>query len=152
VTVVTINVNDHTPGPPLLTTLGCGRSHGRMTAVTGIGQLHVSVSDLDASRRFYRDVLGLPHLFDAPGMAFFDAGGVRLYLARPEDERFRSRPVVYYRVADIDSAFAGLVERGAPVIGEPRVVHDDGTSALWVGFVSDPDGTPVAVMEERPHA
>ena len=120
-----------------------------MTAVTGIGQLHVSVSDLEASRRFYRDVLGLPHLFDAPGMAFFDAGGVRLYLSRPEDERFRSRPIVYYRVQDVDSAFAELVQRGAPVISQPPVVHDDGTAALWMAFVADPDGTPVAVMEER---
>jgi methylmalonyl-CoA/ethylmalonyl-CoA epimerase len=122
-----------------------------MTSVTGIGQLHVSVSDLEASRRFYRDVLGLQHLFDAPGMAFFDVGGVRLYLAQPEDERFRSRPVVYYRVDDVESAFAGLVERGAPVVAKPHVVHDDGTAALWMGFVADPDGTPVAVMEERPH-
>jgi catechol 2,3-dioxygenase-like lactoylglutathione lyase family enzyme len=123
-----------------------------MTVVTGIGQLHISVSDLDVSRRFYRDVLGLPHLFDAPGMAFFDAGGVRLYLARPEDERFRSRPIVYYRVDDVDSAFAQLVERGAPAISGPHVVHDDGKAALWMAFVTDPDGTPVAVMEERSHA
>ena len=122
-----------------------------MTAVTGIGQLHVSVSDLEASRRFYRDVLGLPHLFDAPGMAFFDAGGVRLYLSRPEDERFRSRPIVYYRVEDVGSAFAQLVQRGAPVISQPHVVHDDGTAALWMAFVEDPDGTPVGVMEEREH-
>ena len=122
-----------------------------MTAVTGIGQLHVSVSDLEASRRFHRDVLGLPHLFDAPGMAFFDAGGVRLYLSRPEDERFRSRPIVYYRVADVGSAFAQLVQRGAPVISQPHVVHDDGTAALWMAFVEDPDGTPVGVMEEREH-
>ena len=122
-----------------------------MTVVTGIGQLHVSVSDLEASRRFYRDVLGLPHLFDAPGMVFFDAGGVRLYLSQPEDERFRSRPVVYYRVADVDAAFAQLVQRGAPVISTPHVVHDDGTAALWMAFVEDPDGTPVGVMEERKH-
>ena len=122
-----------------------------MTAITGIGQLHVSVSDLEASRRFYRDVLGLPHLFDAPGMAFFDAGGVRLYLSRPEDERFRSRPIVYYRVEDVGSAFAQLVQRGAPVISQPHVVHDDGTAALWMALVEDPDGTPVGVMEEREH-
>lgn len=121
-----------------------------MTAVTGIGQLHVSVSDLDASRRFYRDVLGLRHLFDAPGMAFFDAGGVRLYLTRPEDERFRSRPVVYYRVDDVDGAYAQLVERGAPIVSPPHVVHDDGTAALWMAFVADPDGNPVGLMAERP--
>lgn len=120
-------------------------------APVGIGQLHVSVSDLDASVQWYRDVLGLPHLFTVPGqpMAFLDAGGVRLYLGVPEDERFRSRPVVYYRVDDVDASFAAVRGRGAHVISEPRVVHRDDASELWVAFVADPDGTPVALMQER---
>ena len=48
----------------------------------GIGQLHITVSDLETSVAFYRDVLGLPHLFTVEGqpMAFFQAGAVRLYL------------------------------------------------------------------------
>jgi predicted enzyme related to lactoylglutathione lyase len=117
----------------------------------GIGQLHVSVSDLDESVRFYRDVLGLEHLFTVPGqpMAFFDTGGVRLYLGVPEDERFRSRPVVYYRVADVEKAFAGVVERGAQRISSPHLVHRDEGTELWMAFVADPDGTPVGLMEER---
>jgi predicted enzyme related to lactoylglutathione lyase len=119
--------------------------------VQGIGQLHVSVSDLDESVRFYRDVLGLRHLFTVPGqpMAFFDAGGVRLYLGVPENERFRSRPVVYYRVADVERSFAEVVERGAGQISSPHLVHRDGGTELWMAFVADPDGTPVGLMEER---
>ena len=118
----------------------------------GIGQLHISVSDLEESVRFYRDVLGLTHLFTVPGqpMAFFDAGGVRLYLGVPEDERFRSRPVVYYRVGDVDAAMAEVTDRGAKQISGAHVVNRDGDTELWMAFVADPDGTPVGLMEERP--
>lgn len=121
------------------------------SGIAGIGQLHISVSDFEESVRFYRDVLGLEHLFTVPGqpMAFFDAGGVRLYLGVPEDERYRSRPVVYYRVADVDEAFAGVTGRGAERLSSPHVVHRDKGTELWMAFVTDPDGTPVGLMEER---
>ena len=68
-------------------------THGRPT----VGQIHITVTDLDRAVEFYRDVLGLEHLFTVAGqpMAFFDAGGVRLYLGRTEDKRFVSRPTIY---------------------------------------------------------
>ncbi len=118
---------------------------------TGILQIHVSVTDIERSVAFYRDVLGLRHLFTVQGqpMAFFDAVGVRLYLAVPEDERFRSRPVVYYGVADLDDAYETAVARGAEGISGPRLVHSDGTTELWIAFVQDPDGTPIGLSQER---
>ena len=117
----------------------------------GVGQLHISVTDLEESVRFYRDVLGLRHLYTVPGqpMAFFDAGGVRLYLGVPEDERFRSRPVVYYRVGDVEAALAEVTGRGAPQLSGAHVVNRDGGTELWMAFVADPDGTPIGLMEER---
>ena len=121
------------------------------TPVTAIGQLHITVSDLEASVRFYRDVLGLPHLFTVEGqpMAFLQAGSVRLYLGVTEDERFRSRPVVYYDVEDVESAYAEVTGRGAPSMAGPQVVHREGGTELWMAFVSDPDGNPVGLMAER---
>ena len=118
-------------------------------AVSAIGQLHISVTDLDRSVTFYRDVLGLAHLFSVPGMAFLQAGEVRLYLSRPEDERFRSRPVVYYRVDDLDAALAAVTGRGARQISGAHLVNRDGDTELWMAFVTDPDDTPVGLMEER---
>lgn len=120
--------------------------------LTGVGQLHITVSDIERSVRFYRDVLGLPHLFTVEGqpMAFFQAGPVRLYLGRSEDERFVSRPVVYYAVEDVESAYAEVTGRGAEPLEGPRVVHRDGGTELWMAFVSDPDGIPVGMMAERP--
>ncbi len=125
-----------------------------MSIVLGaVGQIHISVSDLDRSVAFYRDVLGLEHLFTVPGqpMAFFQAGDVRLYLGVPENETFRSRPVIYYRVEDLDATYAAVVERGAVSLERPQRVHDDGVSTLHMAFVSDPDGNPVGLMEERPN-
>ena len=117
----------------------------------GVGQLHITVSDLDASVRWYRDVLGLPHLFTVEGrpMAFFQAGSVRLYLGATEDERFRSRPVVYYDVEDVDDAYAEVTGRGAESLSRPHVVNRDGDTELWMAFVADPDGNPVGLMSER---
>ena len=41
----------------------------------GIGQLAIPVADLDRALAFYRDVLGLRFLFQAPpGLAFLDCG------------------------------------------------------------------------------
>ena len=119
--------------------------------VSGIGQLSITVSDLDASVRWYRDVLGLPHLFTVEGrpMAFFQAGSVRLYLGATEDERFRSRPVVYYDVEDVDDAYAEVTGRGAESLSRPHVVNRDGDTELWMAFVADPDGNPVGLMAER---
>lgn len=83
-----------------------------------VGQIHISVTDLDRSVTFYRDVLGLEHLFTVPGqpMAFFDAGGVRLYLGVTEDRRFVSRPTIYYRVENIDIAWAEITGSQGPAL------------------------------------
>ena len=68
-------------------------------ALGPVGQIHISVTDVERSVSFYRDVLGIPHLFTVPGqpMAFFASGDVRLYLGVPESEEFRSRCVLYFR-------------------------------------------------------
>src|SRR5258708_11171025 len=44
-----------------------------------IGQIFVNVKDLDRAIAFYRDILGMAFLFQAPpGMAFFDCDGIRV--------------------------------------------------------------------------
>ena len=46
-----------------------------------IGQIFVNVKDLERAISFYRDVLGMQFLFQAPpNMAFFDCGGIRIML------------------------------------------------------------------------
>lgn len=120
--------------------------------LNSVGQVHISVTDLNRSVAFYRDVLGAELLFRVPGqqMAFFAVGGVRLYLGVPEDDRFRSRPLLYYTVDDVEQAHSAAVSRGAESISAAHVVHRDEDSELEMAFVADPDGLPVGLMRQRP--
>jgi catechol 2,3-dioxygenase-like lactoylglutathione lyase family enzyme len=119
--------------------------------IGSIGQIHVSVSDIDRSVAFYRDVLGARFLFQVPGqaMAFFDLDGVRLYLGTPESPDFRSSPVLYFSVEDVDEAYATLTGRGVEFLDRPHVVNRTDSSELWMAFFRDPDGTNLALMAER---
>jgi predicted enzyme related to lactoylglutathione lyase len=121
-------------------------------ALGPLGQIHISVTDVDRSVAFYRDVLGIPHLFTVPGqpMAFFASGDVRLYLGRPESEEFRSRCVLYFRVDDIDAEVARLAEAGVGFMSQPHVVHRDDAHALWMADCRDPDEHHIVLMQERP--
>jgi catechol 2,3-dioxygenase-like lactoylglutathione lyase family enzyme len=119
-----------------------------------IGQIHVSVADVDRSVDFYRDVLGVPFLFRVPDqpMAFFDCGGVRLYLGRPESPEFRSNPILYFRVGDIDEAYSALRERKVEFRDAPHLIHRTEDSELWMAFFDDPDGNHLALMVDRPRS
>ena len=116
-----------------------------------IGQIHISVNDIDRAVSFYRDTLGLQLLFQVPGqpMAFFQCGEVRLYIGIPESEEFRSKSVHYYRVDSMDDAYSELRGRGVEFREKPHMVHDDGTNQLWLAFFTDPDGNHLSLMEER---
>ena len=122
-------------------------------AVGPLAQVHVSVTDLDRSVAFYRDVLGIPLLFTVPGqpMAFFASGDVRLYLGVPE-AGFESRVTLYFRVTDIDAEHARLAGLGVDLLGTPHVVHRDGATELWMSALRDPDGHHLVLMQERPAA
>jgi predicted enzyme related to lactoylglutathione lyase len=116
-----------------------------------VGQIHISVGDLPRAVAFYRDVLGIPLMFEVPGqpMAFFASGDVRLYLGVPESPEFTSKTVLYFWVDDIDAEHARLTAAGVPMTDTPHVVHRDGPTALWMSFFTDPDGHHLALMQER---
>jgi len=115
-----------------------------------IMQLLVPVTDLDRAAEFYADVLGLPLLFRFPGNAFFDAAGVRLYLAAPTEPGYNGPITIYFRVEDVTATFETLVARGATVREAPEIAHRDPSYDLWLAFVSDPDGNNIGLMREAP--
>lgn len=120
--------------------------------IEGIGQIHISVADIDRAVAFYRDALGLKLLFQVPGqpMAFFDCGGVRLYLGVPSSPEYKSNSFLYYRVGDIDAAYKRLAGKGVKFLHEPRAVHKTETSELWMTGFQDPDGNYAQIMCEKP--
>lgn len=119
-------------------------------ALTAIGQIAVTARDLPRATAFYRDVLGLPLLFEVPGMAFFDAGGVRLMLAVPTDPRYQHpASILYYRVGDIHAAAARLAAAGVAFAAEPHLVARMPDHDLWMAFLADSEGNTLALMDER---
>jgi methylmalonyl-CoA/ethylmalonyl-CoA epimerase len=121
-------------------------------AVTALGQVAITVSDVDRSTAFYRDRIGLRFLFAAPPtLAFFDLGGVRLMLSAPEGEfRPGNSSVLYLRVDDIMSSHASMKARGVSFIDEPHLIAPMPDHDLWMSFFRDPDGHTLALMCERP--
>jgi methylmalonyl-CoA/ethylmalonyl-CoA epimerase len=115
-----------------------------------IGQIAISVKNLDAAVAFYRDTLGLPFLFSAPpGLAFFDCAGVRLMLSLPENNKSDEHSsVIYFKVDDIQAAHQALRERGAPFDDAPHIVARMETYDLWMAFLRDPDGNLLGIMSE----
>ena len=120
-------------------------------AVSDIGQIAVTVSDVDRALAFYRDALGLPFLFSpAPTLAFLQAGPVRLMLSTPQGAgTVGGNSVMYFRVSDIEAVFAALVGRGAAAERAPQLAATLPDHALWIGFLRDPDGNLVGLMEEK---
>ena len=119
--------------------------------IKGIGQIHISVADVDRAVEFYRDMLGLPFLFRVPGqpMAFFDCGGVRLMLGVPESPAVdHPSSVLYYRVEDLRAAHATLTGRGVRFENEPHLVARLPDHELWMAFFRDVDANLLALMSE----
>ncbi|HEY8237971.1 MAG TPA: VOC family protein [Candidatus Limnocylindrales bacterium] len=119
-------------------------------ALGPIMQILVPVADVEKAAAFYEDVLGLPLLFRFPGNAFFDAHGVRLYLAQPSEPGYIGPVTLYFRVDDVSSTFERLVARGAAVREAPEITHRDASYDLWLAFVSDLDGNNIGLMREAP--
>jgi catechol 2,3-dioxygenase-like lactoylglutathione lyase family enzyme len=120
-------------------------------ALTEIGQITLTISDLDKAVGFYRDVLGLKHLFSAPpGLAFFACGTVRLMLSRPEKpDGERLSAALYFKVADISAAHKALAGRGVSFEAEPHLVARMPDHELWMAFFRDPDRNLLALMCEK---
>jgi len=120
-------------------------------AVGPVAQIHLSVRDVDRSVAFYRDVLGIPFLFQVEGqpMAFFQSGDVRLYLGTPESPDFVTRTVHYFTVDDIHAERARLEAAGVEFGDEPHVVHRTETTELWMTGFRDPDGHHLILMQEK---
>ncbi|MBI5494488.1 MAG: VOC family protein [Deltaproteobacteria bacterium] len=116
-----------------------------------IQQIALVQHDVERAVPFYRDALGLPFQFATAGMAFFDAGGVRLMLTRPSSpEVDHPNSVLYFDVPDCAAAYATLKARGVPFDDAPHLVGKTAAFELWMAFCRDPEGNLLAISESRP--
>jgi DNA-binding CsgD family transcriptional regulator/catechol 2,3-dioxygenase-like lactoylglutathione lyase family enzyme len=112
-----------------------------------VAQIARTVRDIKESEAWYRERLGLKHLYTFGTLAFFDCGGTRLMLSaqpRPEPES-----ILYLRVQDIRAAYDELRGRGIEFAEAPHMIHRhaDGTEE-WMAHFRDPEGRPLAVMAQ----
>jgi glyoxylase I family protein len=119
--------------------------------ITQIDHVSVLITDLERSRRFYRDVLGLKEIAKPRTFAFsvlwFDLGNQQLHLllkARPDTVSPRHFAL---RVADVQQARAHFREHGiateetTPIPGADRF------------FIHDPDGNRIEIIQwQRPYS
>lgn len=117
-----------------------------------LGQIAMNARDIDRATAFYADVLGLPLLFRAGGLSFFDCGGVRLMLGKAEKPEFdHPGSILYFKVDDIDARHDELETRGVAFLGTPHLVARMPDHELWMAFFTDPEGNTLALMcEKRP--
>ena len=114
-----------------------------------LGQIAVNVDDLTRAVVFYKEVIGLPLLFEMDGLAFFQCGETRLLLSRPEREEFNHpSSILYFKVDDLNSEVSRMKAAGATFIDEPHLVAKVGDIETWMVFFKDTEGNTHALMSE----
>ena len=92
------------------------------------------MGDVERATAFFRDQLGLPFLFTAPpGLAFFDCGGVRLMVTKPQGAgAVGANSILYFKVPDIVAAHSALQARGVVFERPPALVARMPDHELWL--------------------
>jgi len=120
--------------------------------LAAIGQIGITVTDVDRAVAFYRDTLGMKLLFQVPGMGFFDCAGVRLMLSVSERPAETYSSILYFNVPDIQEAHRTMASRGVAFEGEPHMIARMPDHDLWMAFFRDPDRNLLALMSAVPRA
>jgi methylmalonyl-CoA/ethylmalonyl-CoA epimerase len=116
-----------------------------------IAQIAVPVLDLDRARDFYRDRLGLAHLFNAPpGLAFFGCGGTRLMLSQPEGPETAGSSIIYYAVPSAREAEAALAAEGVRFESAAHHIATVEGRDVWLAVARDSEGNLFGLMSEEP--
>jgi catechol 2,3-dioxygenase-like lactoylglutathione lyase family enzyme len=104
-------------------------------------------ADLDRSRRFYRDVLGLAIYREFgspadPGVVFFLGPGLLEVSGREAGPPGRS-VMIWLQVRDVQAEHERLAAAGVRILREPAV-EPWGLTEMWI---EDPDGIRLVLVE-----
>lgn len=116
-------------------------------SLNSIGQIAILVKDVVRATAFYRDKLGMKHLFSTGNLSFFDCGGVRLMLDKPEKPDFGTS-IIYFKVQQIDEAHAEMKSRGVEFVDKPHMIAKLPDHDLWMTFFRDSEGNLMGLMSE----
>jgi methylmalonyl-CoA/ethylmalonyl-CoA epimerase len=120
-------------------------------ALNQLGQVSLTVDDIDAAERFYSERLGLRKLYRFGDLVFFDCAGVRLYIQKANTQPFApASSVLYFRTSDITVSVRELKARGVLFVDDPHLIAPMEDHDLWMAFFKDPAGNTLALMNEAP--
>jgi catechol 2,3-dioxygenase-like lactoylglutathione lyase family enzyme len=112
--------------------------------------------DLDASRTFYRDVLGLEIVREDPDdrIVFRCGGGSQLVVTRSTVGTSDTQTQLAWRVPDIHAALSDLRSRGVRIeeYEAPDPVTTDGIADMghsWAAWFIDPSRNVLAVVQPK---
>src|SRR5262245_49172785 len=113
--------------------------------VSQIDHCSVLITDVERSRHFYRDILGLkeinkPRTFDFVAI-WFDLGNMHIHLLLKDKPDAISPRHFALRVADAAAARAYFRERNVPM-QETTLIH--GADRF---FITDPDGNRIEIIQ-----
>ncbi len=117
--------------------------------LTGILQIGIPVREVERATAFYREVLELRFLMNGPNMAFFDCGGVRLYLTGSSGPHEIGAPAIYFRTNNIDKQYETLKKKNVAIHQAPHVIANLPGQDLWLMWFRDSEDNLLAIMEER---
>jgi len=112
-------------------------------------------TDLEVSRRFYHDVLGLAVLHQDEERVVFRCGGeCTLALSRSTTGTADTQTQLAWRVPDIHAAIADLRARGVHIeeYTEPDPVTTDGVADMgwvWAAWFVDPHRNVLSVVQRK---
>jgi len=116
-----------------------------------LGQISLTVDDVDKAEAFYGGALGLRKLYRFGELLFFDCAGVRLFIDRGNSRPFvPASSVLYFRTPDIALAARELNARGVVFTDAPHLIAPMEDHDLWMAFFKDPAGNALALMHEAP--
>jgi methylmalonyl-CoA/ethylmalonyl-CoA epimerase len=120
---------------------------GTQIALNSIGQIAILVKDVNRATGFYRDQLGMKHLFATGNLSFFECGGIRLMLDKPE-KTDAGTSIIYFKVPEIQEAHEQMKSRGVQFVDEPHLIAKLPDHDLWMTFFRDSEGNLLGLMSE----
>ena len=113
------------------------------SATEGIKTVLHPVSDLEAAKKVYTALLGMPPTSDAPYYVGYEAEGQQIGLV-PGGGGMTS-PVAFWHVPDIEAKLAEVTAAGATV---KESTHDVG-GGRQVATFTDPDGNVLGLIQDK---
>ena len=125
-----------------------------MIRVRRLAWLGTRTENFDETTTFFRDVLGIPMVYEEPGFAMLqlpegDRDFVEVFAHdHPGASFYSTGPVVGLLVDDVDQARAELDAAGVEILG-PTTWLESMDGYGWF-YVRAPDGNVYAIMQDSP--